>query len=163
MTDETMDAAEFRRVMGHFPSGIAVVTSSLSDGDPCGLTVNAFTSVSLVPPLILICVDRYAESRGCILRAGSFVVNVLEETDGERLARRFAGPHSEDKFRGVAYRSSASGVPILDRTLAWLECDVERTVEAGDHTIIIGKVVEADAREGHPLVYYRGGYGRFDR
>jgi flavin reductase (DIM6/NTAB) family NADH-FMN oxidoreductase RutF len=157
-----IDQIELRRVMGHFPTGVTIVTSCRSNGDPCGLTVNALCSVSLEPPLILVCVDRLAESHDCIVKHGAFGVNVLEDGRGEYLSRRFAEPQVDRKFTGIAFGSGATGVPILDEALAFLECRVARTMPGGDHTIFLGEVLEADAREGHPLVYYRGGYGRFD-
>ncbi len=153
---------EFRRVAGHFPSGVTIVTARREDGTLCGLTANAFTSVSLVPPLVLVCIDRAAESHDCILEAGTFVVNVLGDDDGERLSRRFAEPLAADKFEGVAYTSARGDAPVLDAALAWMECRIHQITEAGDHTIFVGEVVDADAREGRPLVYYRGGYGRFE-
>jgi len=157
-----IDTSEFRRVLGHFPSGVTIVTTHDAQGDPCGLTVNAFTSVSLDPTLVLICVERAADSHGCIEGSGVFAVNVLEEAKGEGLSRRFATWGLSDKFRGVAYREEQTGAPILEAALAWVDCRVVQAVPAGDHTIFIGEVLEADAHEGRPLVYYRGGYGRFD-
>lgn len=156
-----MEPSEFRRVLGHFASGVTIVTSREPDGSPCGLTVNAFCSVSLEPPLVLICVDRAAESNPCIRAAGVFVVNVLEQDGGERLSRHFADWEAKDKFDGVAYRTEATGAPVLNDALAWLDCRVSEALEAGDHTIFLGEVLAADAREDSPLIYYRGGYGRF--
>lgn len=153
---------EFRRVMGHFPSGVAIVTTSRGDGGACGLTVNAFSSVSLTPPLLLVCIEKDAESHACIRMVGRFGVNVLDARHGESLSRRFAEPIFEEKFRGVAYRTGSTGVPILEQALAWIECQVAREIDAGDHTIFLGEVLDAGAVEGQPLVYYRGGYGRFE-
>lgn len=158
---QMIDDSEFRRVMGHFPTGVTVVTSLHQDGSPCGLTVNAFCSVSLDPALVLVCVEEAADSFDCIDRAGFFAVNILEEGRGESLSRRFSTWGVEDKFRGVAYRSEATGSPILEAALAWVDCRVTQRVVAGDHAVFIGEVVEGDAHEGTPLVYYRGGYGRF--
>lgn len=157
-----IDPDEFRRVMGHFATGVTVVTTLEADGRPCGLTANAVSSVSLEPRLILVCVDRTADSHDCIRASGVFAVNVLGEDggEGETLSRRFAGPGQADKFEGVAYGARGTGAPVLDAALAWLDCRVAEAVAAGDHTIFIGEVVAADAREGAPLVYYRGGYGR---
>jgi flavin reductase (DIM6/NTAB) family NADH-FMN oxidoreductase RutF len=156
-----IDGSEFRRVMGHFATGVAIVTARRPDGSPCGLTVNAFTSVSLDPPLVLVCIERAAMTHDQIVESGSFVVNVLEEERGELLARRFSTFGVSDKFDGVAYRAETSGAPVLESALAWLDCRVRETVAAGDHTIFLGEVLDADAREGRALVYYRGGYGRF--
>lgn len=156
-----IDSSEFRRVMGHFATGVTIVTTRHGDGAPCGLTANAFTSLSLDPALILVCIERDADSHDCIRETGVFAVNVLDERRGESLSRRFATYGVADKFRGVAYHEEATGSPVLDDALAWLDCRVAETHEGGDHTIFVGEVLEGDAREGSPLVYYRGGYGRF--
>ena len=157
-----IDTSEFRRVLGHFPTGVSIVTSRQEGGRPCGLTVNAFASVSLEPMLVMVCVEKTADSHGCIEAAGIYAVNVLEEGRGEALSRRFATWGMDDKFRGVAYHEAKTGAPVLDAALAWADCRVIDAFPTGDHTIFIGEVVDADAREGRPLVYYRGGYGRFE-
>jgi flavin reductase (DIM6/NTAB) family NADH-FMN oxidoreductase RutF len=156
-----IDSSEFRRVMGHFATGVAVVTAQRGEGPPCGLTVNAFCSVSLTPPLVLVCVEHGADSHSCIVDSGAFAVNVLEESHGETISRRFATWEIEDKFAGVAYRTEHTGSPVLESALAWIDCRVTETIPAGDHTIFIGEVLAAETVEGKPLVYYRGGYGRF--
>ena len=157
-----MDPSEFKRVMGHYATGVAVVTTCREDGSAAGLTVNAVTSVSLEPTLILVCVDRGSDTRRLIERAGCFGVNVLEEGKGETTARRFADGGAEDRFRGIAWRTEHTGAPVLDEALAWLDCRVSAAFPGGDHTIFVGEVLAADAREGTPLLYYRGGYGRFE-
>lgn len=157
-----IDPSEFRRVMGHFPTGVAVVTTRRADEPPRGLTVNAFTSVSLNPTLVLICVEQHAETHDLIRDAGVFAINVLGEEKGEMISRRFSTFGVADKFQGVAYREETTGAPVLDMALAWLDCRVVQSFAAGDHTIFLGEVVAADARDGRPLVYYRGGYGRFE-
>ena len=156
-----IDRFEFRRVMGHFASGVTVVTTRLPDGKPCGLTANAVCSVSIDPVLLLVCVERGADSHDCIRDAGFFAVNVLPDEGGESLSRRFATWEVDDKFRGVAYREERTGAPVLEDALAWIDCRVAEALPGGDHTIFLGAVQAADAREGTPLVYYRGGYGRF--
>ena len=155
----SMEAAEFRRVLGHLATGVTVVTSADPEGPLNGLTASAVASVSLEPPLVLVCVDRTADTRGAIERSGSFAINVLGEDD-EVLARRFATYETEEKFDGVAYREGASGAPILDDALAWVECDLRHVYDGGDHMIYVGEVVSGDARDGGPLLYFRGGYGR---
>lgn len=157
-----IDDSEFRRIIGHFASGVAVVTSCRDDGSPCGLTASAVTSVSLEPTLVLVCVDRSSESHAWIERSGAYALNVLEGGRGETLARRFAVSGNDDKFRGTAWHAERTGSPVLDEALAWLDCRVESAYRAGDHTIFVGEVVSADTREGTPLLYYRGGYGRFE-
>ncbi len=156
-----IDQSEFRRVMGHFASGVAVVTAMRADGAPCGLTVSAVASVSLGPTLVMVCVDRAADSHGCIREAGSYAVSFLREGKGETIARRFSEGAAEDKFRGLAWRPERTGAPVLDDALAWVDCNVVAEVPGGDHTIFLGEVLAGDADEGTPLVYYRGGYGRF--
>jgi flavin reductase (DIM6/NTAB) family NADH-FMN oxidoreductase RutF len=155
-------ASEFRRVLGHFPTGVTVVTSRHPDGGVTGVTISAFCSLSLTPPLILVCLETTADTYTRIREGGVFAVNILEAEGGEALSRRFAETEPPGRFDGVAYRSERTGSPILDDALAWVDCRLVRRVEGGDHTIFIGEVLAADAREGHPLVYYRGGYGRFD-
>ena len=155
-----IDPSQFRRVMGHFAAGVTVVTTLRADGAPAGLTVSAVCSVSLNPTLVLACVDRGSESHPAIRQSGVFAVNVLREGEGETLARRF-GTSDGDKFRGVGFHAEHTGAPVLDDALAWLDCRVRDAHEAGDHTIFVGEVEAADTREGVPLLYYRGGCGRF--
>jgi flavin reductase (DIM6/NTAB) family NADH-FMN oxidoreductase RutF len=157
-----IDTSEFRRVLGHFPTGVSVVTTQRADGSPCGLTVNAFASVSLEPSLVMVCVDQGSDSHDCIHSSGFYAVNVLEEGKGETLSRRFASYDVEDKFKGLAYHEAETGAPVLEAALAWVDCRVAQALPVGDHTIFIGEVQAVDARDGRPLVYYRGGYGRFE-
>jgi flavin reductase (DIM6/NTAB) family NADH-FMN oxidoreductase RutF len=155
-----IERSEFRRVMGHFVTGVTVVATWRGDGTPCGLTANAVASVSLEPPLVLVCVEQAADSHDCIREAGVFSVNILA-AEQERISRRFASWDLEDKFGGVAFRTGATGAPILEGALGWLDCRLWASYPGGDHTIFVGEVVEGDARQGTPLLYYRGGYGRF--
>lgn len=157
-----IDESEFRRVIGHFATGVAIVTSTRGDGAACGTTVSAVASLSLNPTLILVSLAHDSQTRAWIEGAGHYAVNVLEEGKGETLARRFAAGGAEEKFRGTAWRTERTGAPVLDEALAWLDCRVTAAVPGGDHTIFVGEVVAADAREGTPLLYYRGGYGRFE-
>ncbi len=147
---------ELRRVMGHFATGVTIITTFNSAGDRHGLTANAFTSVSLEPPLLLICVDKKAESYPCFEQSKVFTVNVLKD-DQEALSRKFAVSGGE-KFQGVAYHPGANGAPILDGAIAFLECKVTASYDGGDHTIYVGEIEEAQTREGKPLLFFRGGY-----
>lgn len=156
-----IDQAEFRRVMGHFATGVAVVTSRRDDGTPCGLTANAVASVSLNPTLVLVCVEKRSDSHRCIHEHGAFAVNVLAEGPGETIARRFATWGVPDKFAGLAHRTERTGAPVLEEALAWLDCEVREHLPGGDHTVFLGEVMAGDTGEGTPLLYYRGGYGRF--
>jgi len=151
-----IDKTELRRVMGHFPTGVTVVTTISKAGKLYGLTANSFTSVSLVPPLLLVCVDKRAESYPCFEESKCFTVNFLAE-DQEDLSRRFATT-GVDKFEGVGYRMGANQAPILNGVLAYLECKVVGAYEGGDHTIYVGEIEQADTREAKPLLFYRGGY-----
>ena len=155
-----IETSEFRRILGHWVSGVAVVAARTPSGQLCGLTANAVTSVSLQPPLLLACIDLAADSHDGIRDAGAFSVNILA-SDQERLARRFAAWDIDAKFEGVAHSPGVTGAPILDDALAWVECRIREVHAGGDHSIFIGEVVAGDAREGVPLLYYRGGYGRF--
>ena len=158
-----IDTSEFRRVIGHFASGVTVVTTRRPDGGPCGLTASAVASLSLQPTLLLVCVEKSSDTHACIVTSGFFAVNVLAEGKGETLARRFSAADADpaEKFTGIAYRHELTGAPVLDEALAWLDCGLTESVEAGDHTVFMGEVMAADAGEGTPLLYYRGGYGRF--
>jgi flavin reductase (DIM6/NTAB) family NADH-FMN oxidoreductase RutF len=147
---------ELRRVMGHFATGVTVITTLRESGELHGLTANAFTSVSLVPPLVLVCVDKKAESYPCFEESRVFTVNVLA-ADQEAISRRFAVSGGE-KFQGIAYRDGANGAPILDGSLAYIECRVTTALDGGDHTIYLGEVEQAETREAKPLLFFRGGY-----
>ncbi len=156
-----MDASEFRRILGHWATGVAVVTTRLPDGRPWGLTANAFASVSLHPPLVLVCVDLTSDTHAGLRAAGFFAVSVLS-AEQERLARRFADGQLADKFEGVAWRPEATGAPVLEDVTAWVDCRVRAEHPAGDHSIFVGEVVAGDAAAAPPLLFYRGGYGRFE-
>jgi flavin reductase (DIM6/NTAB) family NADH-FMN oxidoreductase RutF len=150
-----IDEARFRQTMGHFASGVTVVTT-VSDDEPFGMTVSAFSSVSLRPPLVLICIDKGVGSHEAIAKAGKFAVNMLHGTQ-EEISRKFA-TRAPDKFSGVATSPGALGLPLLDGALATVECSLHATYEGGDHTIFLGQVEHASVQEGTPLLYYRGGY-----
>ncbi|HWP65359.1 MAG TPA: flavin reductase family protein [Candidatus Limnocylindria bacterium] len=151
-----IDAKELRRVMGHFATGVTIVTTRDDEGRPYGLTANAFTSLSLDPPLVLICIDRKAETFSHFYASRCFVVNLLTEAQ-EDLSNRFA-KSGGFKFEGVAYETNAMGVPVLDGTLGHIECTLTETHEAGDHVIHIGRVEHFAVRGGRPLLFYQGRY-----
>ena len=157
----TTDSASFRHVLGHFATGVTVITTLDPAGRPAGLTANAFASVSLAPPLGLVCVDRASDTHDLIAASGAFVVNVLA-AEQDAIARRFAADDKERRFESIAWRSMATGAPVLDDVLAWIDCRVHTAVDGGDHTIYIGAVHAADARAGAPLVFYRGRYRTTD-
>jgi len=147
---------EFRTALRSFAAGVTVVTTRDREGRPSGLTASAFTSVSLSPPLVLVCVDHAATAHPDFPECGWFAVNVLRR-EQEWLSRRFA-LSGGDKFQGVSYHEGSSGLPLLDGTLATLECRIVEAHEAGDHTIFIGLVESAIVTGGRPLVYFHGGY-----
>lgn len=151
---------EFRHVLGHFASGVTVVTTWDADGRPTGLTASAFTSVSLEPPLILVCVDHKAQSYPALRASSRFAVNVLA-VEHETLSRRFATTDA-DKFNGVSYHPGPLGLPLLPEALAHLECRTVHAYSGGDHTIFVGEVEAAHAHDGEPLLYFRGDYTRLD-
>ena len=152
--------SEFRSALRHFAAGVAVVTTRDAEGQPSGLTASAFTSVSLDPPLILVCVDREAVCHPAFEAHGWFAVNVLAR-DQAHLSRRFA-LSGGDKFAGLAFRSGLAGLPLLDGVLAALECRLVARHAAGDHTIFIGQVEGAAVEGGHPLVYFQGDYHQLE-
>ena len=154
---------DFRRVLGHFASGVTVVTTLDADGHPVGLTASAFTSVSLDPPLVLVCVALTSQSYPAFHTHGKFAINVLH-AEHEQLARRFASSGSSaEKFAGTGYKKGALGLPVLEDALAELECTIVHVYPAGDHTIFVGRVEAADSRGDaglEPLLYYRGRFNR---
>jgi 3-hydroxy-9,10-secoandrosta-1,3,5(10)-triene-9,17-dione monooxygenase reductase component len=155
-----MDKSELRRVMGHFSTGVTIVTTCDEAGVPYGLTANALSSVSLAPPLLLVCIDKGSKTYPCFEQSGVFTVNILADHQ-EALSRRFAASGG-DKFEGVSYRLGTNRAPIIDGALAYLECKVTRSYDGGDHTIYIGEILRAETGEtGKPLLFYRGGYRRF--
>jgi 3-hydroxy-9,10-secoandrosta-1,3,5(10)-triene-9,17-dione monooxygenase reductase component len=157
---KSTDEARFRQVLGHFATGVTVVTC-VSGGHPLGLSVNSFTSVSLEPPLVAFCVTRSSATWPRMRDAGAFCVNVLAE-DQEDMSRTFAA-RGPDRFLGVGWWPAPSGAPVLAGVLAWVDCTVEAEHPAGDHVIVVGRVAGMGlSREGRPLLFYRGGYGRFE-
>jgi flavin reductase (DIM6/NTAB) family NADH-FMN oxidoreductase RutF len=151
---------EFRAVLGRFPSGVTVVTTRDESGSDQGMTVSAFCSVSLRPPLILISIEKGASAYAALTTASGFVVNVLSARQ-EQVARRFAIVDI-DRFEGVGFTRSAQGFPVLDDVLGVIECTRYRLYDGGDHTIIIGEVEAMRAESGTPLLYYRGGYAQLE-
>ncbi|MDQ3871875.1 MAG: flavin reductase family protein [Chloroflexota bacterium] len=165
-----VDPARYRQVLGRFVTGVTVVTTvSAAEGEsqPWGTTVNSFTSVSLEPPLVLIAIGRERSIHPVIASTGLFAVNILDE-GSQMLSDCFAGAPSHlprSAFCNAEYRLGSSGMPILAAAIAHVECEVERVLEAGDHTIYLGRVVDLDTSEAHalPLLYYRRRYLRIER
>ena len=149
---------DFRRVLGHFATGVTVVSTCDGDARPTGLTVSAFCSLSLDPPLILVCVDHKSQTYPALREGGRFAVNMLG-TQHQALSQRFASTRL-DKFDGIGFHLSPLGLPLIDDALATLECVVVSSHVEGDHTIFVGRVERAGAGAGEPLLYYRGQYQR---
>ncbi|GAA1016369.1 monooxygenase [Acrocarpospora pleiomorpha] len=153
----TVDVGTMRSVLGHFCTGVAVITG-IDGGEPVGMTVQSLVSASLEPPLILVCPQRTSTSWPRIARGGVFCANILNSAQ-HALSLKFAksgGP----KFDGVPWRPGRTGAPILESALAHIECDVHSVHEAGDHFIVLGRVVDlaAGGTDG-PLLFYRGAFG----
>jgi 3-hydroxy-9,10-secoandrosta-1,3,5(10)-triene-9,17-dione monooxygenase reductase component len=155
-----VDEAHYRQVLGHFPTGVTVITAATPEG-PVGLAVGSFFSVSLDPPLVAFCAGKTSSSYPRMQEAGHFTVNVLAE-DQEDVCRVFASKATA-KFAGVGYRPApATGAPVITDVLAWIECEIDAVHEAGDHWIVVGRVLDLGVvHEGGPLVFFRGGYGRY--
>lgn len=147
---------EFRAALGNFASGVNVVTTKDADGKMHGITVSAFCSVSLEPPLVLICVEKKAASHDAFVESEIFVVNTLSETQID-LSERFAASIS-DKFEAVDYHIGNLGVPVLTGSLVNLECRLRHTLNGGDHSIFVGEVEYVQFNDVRPLVYFRGEY-----
>jgi flavin reductase (DIM6/NTAB) family NADH-FMN oxidoreductase RutF len=154
-----IDAATFRHALGRFPSGVTVVTVRDDGGRDYGMTVSAFASVSLEPPLVLVCIGDDATIAGAVEAAGHFAVSVLAD-DQAALAQRFADSDA-DRFAGTAVVRGVTGLALLEGAVAQLECAIIARHRGGDHTIVVGEVLAATAVEdGRPLIYQRGEYRR---
>ena len=154
------DAATYRTVLGHFATGVVIVTAI--DGDePVGMACNSFTSVSLEPPLVLFCAAKSSTTWPRIQAAGKWAANILDD-DGEEVCRLFA-QKGADRFAHIAYTPGRTGAPILEDALAYVDCETLVEHDAGDHVIVVGRVVELGHQHGgKPLLFYRGGYGRYE-
>ena len=152
-----IDPKQFRDVLGSYPTGVCVITAQAESGERFGLAVGSFSSISLDPPLVGFMPDKRSRSWEQMAPLGRFCVNVLgsEQLDD---CRRFAS-RQDDKFEGIAHGSSPTGLPVLDDAIAWIECDIERIVDIGDHLLVVGAVLAMDRKaEGAPLIFHRGGY-----
>jgi flavin reductase (DIM6/NTAB) family NADH-FMN oxidoreductase RutF len=152
------DQARFREVLGHFATGVTVVTAMEEEG-PVGFTCQAFSALSLDPALVVLAPAKSSTSWPKIAEAGWFCVNILESRQ-EALCRSFAASGT-DKFEGVGWSPARSGAPVLDGSLAWIDCELELVHDAGDHELVLGRVHDLGVGEGSPLLFYRGGFGGF--
>lgn len=150
------DSAAFRRALGCFPTGIAVVTTIDAEGRPAGITVSSFNSVSLDPPLVLWSIGRASVSFDIFARAGFFAVNVLSRAEFDLVARFAAS--GGDRFQGLSCRQGIGGVPILPDFAACFECETEHRYDGGDHRIIVGRVLAFEDHDKEPLIVHRGQY-----
>ena len=155
--DGAVTAAEFRAACALFPTGVTVVTRLLPDASPSGMTVSSFTSVSLEPPLILVCIDKRASFLIRVVKGLTFAVNVLRE-DQEPLAIRFSTSPEDGRFSGVHWAEGPHRVPLLSDCVAAFICTLDQCVEAGDHFVLIGAVQEIRRDEGRALVWCESGY-----
>jgi flavin reductase (DIM6/NTAB) family NADH-FMN oxidoreductase RutF len=153
----SLDASQFRIACGHFATGVAIVTMRSQAGEAHGLTANSFTSVSLDPPLILVCVDKSISSYPAMTEAEGFLVNILTEQQ-EELARRFATPDI-DKFAGVSTSTDAYGAARIPDCLAYIAARKHSRYDGGDHTVFLAEATSTELGRGRPLVFYKGMYG----
>ena len=153
-----MDLQHLRQVMGHFATGVTVITTQDKNGNPSGLTANAFTSLSLNPPLALVCIDKNVQCYACFEESKTFAINVLNETQ-EEISRRFATKGIE-KFAGIRWHRSKNGFALIDGAIGHIECRMVQSYDGGDHTIYVGEIVSAKASKGRPLLFFRGKYHR---
>ena len=151
------DAMEQRRIMGHFATGVTVITTH-HDGVLHGMTANAVTSLSLDPPLVLVAVDLRSQMLELLKHGKCFAMNILEG-DQEAISSRFAAPGPKD-FSDLDIKTATTGAPILAAALAFVDCRLSEILRGGDHDIFIGEIVAGDAREGQPLLYYKGKYAQ---
>jgi flavin reductase (DIM6/NTAB) family NADH-FMN oxidoreductase RutF len=158
MRHHDVDSAQFRQLCGHFATGVVIITATGPDGAPAGMTANSFASVSLDPPLVSVNVDHAADFHPVLLKTDGYVFNILEGHQ-EALSRRFAST-IPTRFDGVGYRLDERGFVLLDGATARILCVHHSRLEAGDHTIFVGRVVGGSVSPGggKPLLYYRGGY-----
>ena len=154
----SVEAASFRRALGQFASGVTIVTTCDREGRPLGLTVSAFCSVSLHPPLVLVCIDQRAETNLGMRESGLFAVSVLRE-DQEDVSRRFASP-ARDKLEGFELAVGRQGLPLVPGALAHVQCRVRSFHDEGDHTVWVGEVLALAVHPGRPLLYHAGAYRR---
>lgn len=151
-----IEAQELRRVMGHFATGVTVITTKDGDGAPQGLTANAFMSLSLNPPLVIISVDKGATCYNCFATGNGYTVNFLSENQ-EEVSKRFA-TKGIDKFAGLGWREGANGAAIIDGALGHVECRITQAYDGGDHTIVVGEILNAAANGERPLLFFKGKY-----
>ena len=159
VTSPGIEAATFRQVLGHYPTGVCAITAIGKGGSPVGMVVGTFTSVSLDPPLVGFLPDKSSSSWPLVAEAGFFCINILG-SDQTALCRQLAG--KGDKFAGVEYAHSEHGLPALAGCIARIECSLHSVTDAGDHWFVLGQVLTMEAlHDGDPMLFHRGRYGGF--
>ena len=160
------DAQQFRNVLGHFPTGVTIV-SGLHEGEPVGFTIGSFTSVSLDPPLVGFLPMKDSDTWAAMSAGGSFCVNVLSRQQAD-LCWKFAKRDNEaERYTDVGWHPAPTGSPVIDRAVAWIDCTVEEVYEMGDHLFVLGRVVALEADADHdgegpfPLLFFKGTLGGF--
>lgn len=170
-TDETnppaFDAKDFRTVLGHFPTGVTIV-SGLNDGEPVGFTIGSFTSVSLDPPMVGFLPQTDSETWAAMAKDGSFCVNVLSRDQADLCWKFAKSGNDAERFSDIDWHAAPTGSPIIDRAVAWIDCTVEQVYEMGDHYFVLGRVVALEADADHdgsgpfPLLFFKGTLGGFE-
>ncbi|WP_319413986.1 flavin reductase family protein [uncultured Cohaesibacter sp.] len=151
-----IEATEFRKALGQFATGIAIVTTMDENGVPMGLTVNSFNSVSLDPPLVLWSLDKRSVQLDAFRKSGFYGVSILSAE--QELASNLFAAMAEDRFEQIAWSIAQTGAPLIEGALAHIDCTTEQIIEGGDHIILLGRVVDIAVRDGAPLLYYGGSY-----
>lgn len=159
LDSDAIAAATMREALGHFATGVTVITSRGPDGAPVGTTASAVSSLSLSPPLLLVCLERVSQTLAAIRDHGAFAVNVLAEDQGT-LSANFARRGDAASWEEVGHRHGLTGCPCLDDVLVVLECRLERCLDGGDHEIVVGRLVSVERKLEHlgPLLHFRGNY-----
>jgi len=156
-----LDPSDYRRIIGGFATGVSVITALDAAGNPVGMTANSLTSVSLDPILLAVCFQRGSSTLDAVTATGGFVVNLLDESQQE-MSGLFARYTEEDRFAGLDTENTEGGIPVLPDGLGHLECVVHEVLEGGDHIIVLGRVEAGVERDGRPLLFYKGKYGRME-
>lgn len=170
--DHAFDSGHFRSILGHFPTGVTVITGiapATDDGEaaPVGFTIGSFTSVSLDPPLVGFLPQVGSATMDAIQASGSFCVNVLSEAQADLCWKFAKSAYDTTRFEGVAWHAAPSGSPVLDRAVAWIDCSIEEVYTMGDHLFVLGRVgaLDADADQDgeppQPLLFFKGALGGF--
>ena len=162
MSTTPLTSIEFRQALGQFASGVTIITTERAPGKVHGMTASSFASVSLDPPLVLVCIDHRARMLSILQEQKRFGVSILKENQDE-ISEYFAQPEqdeNEETTLGIKFRLSPTGIPVLENTLVQLGCNVVANHVSGDHTVFIGEVVSAEIHHGRPLLHFRGDYHR---